>query len=122
MDRIALRNLVVYGRHGANPGERERRQPFEIDLQFDIDLRAAEKSDLLSDTLDYAELHRELKQIVERESFELMERLAGALLEAVFADERVARAELRIGKPSLLDGATPSVTLVRDNPKYRQFR
>jgi dihydroneopterin aldolase len=122
LDRITLRNLVAYGRHGANPGERDRRQPLEIDVSMDMDLSAAEKSDRLSDTVDYAQVHREIVTIVERESFELLETLASALLDAIFADARIARAELRIGKPQLLDGATPSVTLVRDNPRYRAFR
>ncbi len=122
MDRISLRNVVAYGRHGANPGERERAQPFEIDLDFDVDLSVPQNSDRLDDTVDYARLHREIVQLVERESFELLEKLAGALLEAVFEDERIVNARLQIGKPRLLDGATPSVTLVRDNPKYRAFR
>lgn len=122
MDRISLRNVVAYGRHGANPGERERAQPFEIDLDFDVDLSVPQNTDRLDDTVDYARLHREIVQLVERESFELLEKLAGALLEAVFEDERIVNARLQIGKPRLLDGATPSVTLVRDNPKYRAFR
>lgn len=122
MDRISLHKMVAYGRHGANPGERDRRQPFEIDLDFDVDLSAAERSDRLEDTVDYAKLHQAMAQLVERESFELLERLAGALLALVFEDERIVRAQLHIGKPALLDGATPAITLVRENPKYRAFR
>ncbi len=122
MDRIALRNVVAYGRHGANPGERDRRQPFEIDLHFDVDLHTAQRTDLLADTIDYAALHKRMVAIVERESFSLLERLAGALLNAVFDDVRVVRAELTVGKPRLLDGATPSITLARENPNYREYR
>ncbi len=122
MDRISLRKILAKGRHGANPGERDRAQPFEIDLDFEVDLSAAQKSDRLEDTIDYARLHREIVSIVERESFELLEKLAGTLLDAVFEDERVMNGRLQIGKPRLLDGATPSITLVRDNPKYRAFR
>ena len=122
MDRISLRNVVAYGRHGANPGERDRRQPFEIDLDVDVDLHPAQQSDQLTDTIDYGKLHREMASVVENESFELLERLAGALLEVVFQDERIVRAKLRVGKPRLLDGATPSVTLLRENPKFREFR
>jgi dihydroneopterin aldolase len=122
LDRISLHNVVAYGRHGANPGERDRRQPFEIDLDLDVDLHRAQKSDRLADTIDYARIHREMARVVENESFELLERLAGALLDVVFEDERVVRAELRVGKPRLLDGATPSITLLRENPKYREFR
>lgn len=119
MDRIALRAIRAHGRHGANPGERDVPQPFDIDVEIDVDLRAAQASDRLDDTVNYAALHRQFVEIVERESYELLERLAGRIVEAIFRDARVASAAVTIGKPGLLDGATPSVTLVRKNPRYR---
>ena len=118
MDRIALRALRAHGRHGANPGERDSAQPFDVDLEFEIDLRAAQASDALDDTVNYADVHRRLVEIVERESYVLLERLAGRMLDELFSDPRIASAALTIGKPGLLDGATPSVTLVRKNPRY----
>ena len=64
-------------------------------------------------------LHERITGIVQSTSFALLERLAGEVLRAIFTDARVARAQVEIGKPALLDGATPSVRLVRDNPAYR---
>ncbi len=119
MDRITLRGVRAYGRHGANPGEREREQPFDIEIALEIDLRAAQRSDELGDTIDYDALRRALVEIVESTSFFLLEALAGALATAVFADARVRRIELSVAKPGLLEGATPSVTLRRKNPRYR---
>ena len=113
MARIALRNVRAFGRHGADPGERERDQPFDIDLVLELDASAAETSDALSDTVDYAELHRRLVMVVGSTSFALLERLGRALLDAVFEDERVRFAQLTIAKPEILAGATPSVTLER---------
>jgi dihydroneopterin aldolase len=101
------------GRHGADPREREREQPFDIDIVVEVDASAAERSDELSDTLDYAALHRRLVTVVSGTSFALLERLAGVLLDAVFEDERVRFAQLTIAKPGILAGATPSVTLER---------
>ncbi|HEY8312805.1 MAG TPA: dihydroneopterin aldolase [Candidatus Baltobacteraceae bacterium] len=118
MDRISLRGMRVYGRHGANPGEREGDQPFDIDLVLDIDLRPAERSDELADTLNYDALHQTLAGVVRATSYALLERLAGELLDEVFRDPRVAAAELTIGKPGLLDGATPAITLRRQNPRH----
>jgi dihydroneopterin aldolase len=120
MDAIALRGMRVMGRHGAYEGERDREQPFDIELRLEIDLRAAESSDSLGDTIDYDALHKRIAGIVQQTSFALLERLAGEILTAVFADVRIARAELSIGKPRILDGATAAVTLARDNPRYRQ--
>lgn len=113
MARIALRNVRAHGRHGADPGERDREQPFDIDLVVELDASAAERSDELTDTVDYAALHRRLLSVVSGTSFALLERLAAALLDAVFEDLRVSFAQLTIAKPGILAGATPSVTLER---------
>ena len=119
MDVVRLSGIRAMGRHGANPGERDRAQPFDIDVALDVDLSRAQKSDDLSDTIDYGVLHERLRATVESTSFLLLERLAGELLTVVLADARVAGAEISIAKPALLAGATPSVTLRRANPRFR---
>lgn len=120
MDLIALSGVRVYGRHGANPGERDAEQPFDIDVRIEMDLTAASYSDDLGDTLNYAELHQRVAGIVQSTSFMLLERLAAEILSAIFRDARVVRAEVAIAKPQLLDGATPSVRLRRENPRCAQ--
>lgn len=118
MDAIKLRGVCAYGRHGSDAGERKRRQPFEIDVTAEIDLRVPQTSDDLSQTMDYAALRERLVRIVATTSYALLERLAADLLDAVFDDRRVMRAEVTVSKPQILDGATPSVTLERVNPRY----
>lgn len=119
MDVVRLDGIRAMGRHGANPGERECEQPFDIEVVLEVDLSRAEQSDDLADTIDYGALHERLRAIVETTSFSLLERLAGELLATVLADARVAGAEISIAKPALLAGATPSVTLRRANPHFR---
>lgn len=119
MDVIAISGVRVYGRHGANLGERDNEQAFDIDVRLELDLSAAARSDELSDTLNYAEVHGRVVEIVQSTSFLLLERLAAEILNALFLDVRVARADVRIAKPRLLDGATPSVQLSRENARYR---
>jgi dihydroneopterin aldolase len=119
MDVIRLDGIRAFGRHGANPGEREAAQPFDVTAVIELDLQAAEQSDDLKDTLDYGVMRTAIAQIVASTSFRLIERLAGEVLRAVFSDPRVARAEITIAKPEVLEGATPSVTLRRENPNFR---
>jgi len=119
MDVIRIDGIRAFGRHGANPGEREDAQPFDITALIELDLQAAEQSDDLKDTLDYDVMRRVIVQIVASTSFRLIERLAGEMLRAVFNDRRVARAEITVAKPNVLEGATPSVTLRRENPNFR---
>ncbi len=114
MDRITLRDVLAHGRHGADPGERDRPQPLRVDLALDLDLARAAESDDLADTVNYAEIHAAIVRTIEETSFALLERLAAEVLARIMHDARIVRAELTIAKPRLLDGATPSVTLVRE--------
>lgn len=113
MDEIRLQKVRAYGRHGSNPRERERRQLIEVDVTAQIDLREAQRGDDLARTMDYASLHARLVRVVATTSYALLERLADDLLQAVFFEPRVVRAAVTVSKPGILDGATPSVTLVR---------
>lgn len=114
MDRITLDGIRAYGRHGAEPGERERPQAFDVSLTIELDLERPRRSDDLADTADYALLHQRVVAIVGGASFALIERLAGEILEAALEDPRVARATVTVAKPEILAGATPSVTLARN--------
>ncbi len=110
-DTIALRGIRAFGRHGANPGEKDVPQPFDLDIVLDIDLATARRSDALAETVDYASLHAAIIEIVATTSYDLLERIGQDVLDHIFRDSRVTSAQVSIGKPRLLAGATPVVTL-----------
>jgi dihydroneopterin aldolase len=116
MDLIEIRGIRVFGRHGANPGEKDVPQPFDVDVWLDVDLAPARGSDALADTIDYDALHRALVRIVREESYDLLERLGQTMLDTILRDPRVAAAAVRIAKPQLLAGATPAVTVRAGRP------
>lgn len=103
--------MRVFGRHGANPGERDQPQPFDVDLTIDADVGPARRSDALEDTIDYSEIEARVRSIIETTSFALLERLGQEILDAVMTDQRIKGAAIAIGKPGLLAGATPVVRL-----------
>jgi dihydroneopterin aldolase len=114
MDRLTLRNVRAFGRHGVDDAERRNAQAIDVTLSVELDLEPARRSDDVADTIDYAQLHRRIVDVVSSTSFALLERLAGALLDAAFVDARVRRAEVTVAKPSVLGGATAAVTLTRE--------
>jgi len=122
MDMIRIDGIRAFGRHGADPGERDAVQPFDVNVALEIDLRPSGQSDDLRDTLDYAVLRDAIVAIVESTSFRLIERLASEIARAVLDDARVAHAEITVAKPGILQGATPSVTLRCVNGKYQPWR
>ena len=108
-DRIAIRGIRAFGRHGALAGERERVQPFDIDVELEIDASAARRSDSLEDTIDYAEVHTRIVRVARERSYQLLERLGDDMLSELMQDRRITGAAVTIAKPAILDGATPSV-------------
>ena len=121
MDVIRIDGIRAWGRHGADPGERDAAQPFDVTIVIEADLSPAAASDDLKDAIDYSVVRQAIARIIESTSFRLIERLAAEIARAVLEDSRVAHAEITIAKPGVLQGATPSVTLRRPNPKFHAW-
>jgi dihydroneopterin aldolase len=98
-DRIVLRGLRAFGRHGVLAHEQRFGQTFLVDAELELDLAAAGASDALADTIDYGTLSAELVRIVTDERYDLIERLATRLLEVCLADARVRAATVSVHKP-----------------------
>ena len=110
---IRVTGMHFVGRHGANPGEKERPQPIDVDVEIVTDVAAAIASDALVDGVDYDSIVQTCRRIVTQRSFTLLEALAAACVDAIMTDVRVRSARIRVRKPALLDGATPEVELAR---------
>lgn len=98
MDRILVASIREEGIHGVLPEERVRPQPFEVDVELCVDLRAAGASDDLADTVDYGALTDAIRAIVAGESHQLLERLAARIAEVCRSDPRVTAATVEVRK------------------------
>jgi dihydroneopterin aldolase len=116
-DRIEVRDLRVTGVHGVLPEERERAQPFSVDLVAWVDLEAAQHSDELADTVDYGELAQTAADVVGGRSYQLLEALAGRLAAALLiVDPRIEAVEVTVRKlhpPLPLDVGSTGVRVRR---------
>jgi 7,8-dihydroneopterin aldolase/epimerase/oxygenase len=116
-DRILIRDLRVLGVHGVLPEERERAQPFAVDIVAWVDMAAAQRSDSLSDTVDYGALAQVAADVVAQRSFQLLEALAGRLAEALLVtDQRLEAVEVTVRKlqpPLALDLGSTGVCVLR---------
>ncbi len=98
MDRILIPGLRELGVHGVLPEERQRPQPFEVDLELHVDVRSAGDSDDLDDTVDYSAVCEAVSRVVSSESYLLLERLATRIAEVCKADARVERVAVEVRK------------------------
>jgi len=116
-DRIEIRDLRVVGVHGVLPEERERAQPFSVDIVAWVDMVAAQRSDALADTVDYGALAQTAADVVGQRSFQLLEALAGRLAEALLiTDSRLEAVEVTVRKvrpPLALHVASTGVRVLR---------
>ena len=81
MDRIFLRGMRFMACHGVLPHEQEVPQPFEVDVELGLSLRAAGESDDLDDTVNYAKVYRTVSSIMNGASKQLIEALAEEIAE-----------------------------------------
>ena len=81
MDRIVMKNLAFFGYHGAMSEENVLGQKFFLDLTLFVDLKKAGTSDSVEDTVHYGEAYNVVKNIVEKEKFMLIEKLAQHICE-----------------------------------------
>ena len=101
MATIRLEGLSVFGHHGARPFEKEAGQRLEVDLELEPSDNRAETSDKLSDAVDYDQLNRAVREVVENNSFHLLEMLAAKVAERILESFAVKRVHVRIAKQNL---------------------
>jgi 7,8-dihydroneopterin aldolase/epimerase/oxygenase len=99
LDRIAVRGLRAFGRHGVLDHERALGQEFVIDAVLGLDTRPAAAADDLTLTADYGALATRLAAIVSGPPADLIETLAQRLADACLADPAVAEVEITVHKP-----------------------
>jgi dihydroneopterin aldolase len=98
-DRVKLTGLRLRGNHGVFEHERRDGQDFVIDVELELDTRAAATSDDLADTVDYGTLAQHIADIVGGEPVNLIETLAERIAEACLSDGRVRVALVEVHKP-----------------------
>ena len=114
-DVIQLRGLRLLCICGALPEEQGRRQPYEFDIDVVADL-AATTTDQLDDTIDYGSILARVEGVTRNESFQLFERMAQRVAEAVLADERIIEVTVEVQK------LRPPVTQFLDSSGVRIVR
>ncbi|KAF2289595.1 hypothetical protein GH714_037372 [Hevea brasiliensis] len=99
-DKLILRGLKFHGFHGVKPEEKTLGQKFLIDVDAWMDLRAAGKSDQLSDTLSYTEIYRLVKEVVEGPPHNLLESVAQQIASTTLTKyPQISAVRVKVGKP-----------------------
>ena len=108
MDKIFIRELALRCIIGIFPEERREKQDIVINVEMHADLRAAGRSDDLSDTVDYKTIKKAILKLVEGSGFQLIESLAERIADIALSNEKVRTVIVTIDKPGALRFAKAS--------------
>jgi dihydroneopterin aldolase len=115
---IEVLGLVVHAHHGVREHEKERGQRFVIDLVLVPLASEGCESDRLEDTVNYSEAASLAVEIATTQRFDLIERLANVIAEALLGRLALERATVRVHKPAApirhpFDDIVATVTRIR---------
>ncbi len=100
MDKISIKGLKLFAYHGVNPEEKENGQNFVIDLDYYVNIAKACQMDALDDTVSYAKVVKTIRRVFTAEKYDLIERAAQVIADAVLDDfEDIFKVEVTLKKP-----------------------
>ena len=100
MDKIMIKGLEIFAYHGVNPEEKTDGQTFILDITLWTDLARARRSDRLEDTVNYAAVRKTVQRAFTQQKYDLIERAAQVVCEAVLAGfPQVEKVTVLLKKP-----------------------
>ena len=98
-DRIRLLGVQATGHHGVFEHERRDGQLFVVDVELELDLRRAGRTDALTDTVSYAQVAADVVARIQGPPVDLIERLAELIAADTLARPLVTAVEVTVHKP-----------------------
>lgn len=118
MDKIKIKNLEIYARHGVYPEENALGQKFLISAVLYTRTRKSGMMDDLSQSVNYGEVCQFIAQFMEEHTFKLIETVAERLAQALLLKfPLVKKVKIEVKKPWAPIGLpldTVSVEIVRE--------
>ncbi len=99
-DWLMVNGLTVLSKVGCLPVEQSVPQPIEVDIALEMDLREVAKTDDIKRGVDYRKVCDLVRQILEQNSFRLLETAAYAIaINLLKQFPKVERVKVEVRKP-----------------------
>ncbi|HPY96467.1 MAG TPA: dihydroneopterin aldolase [Candidatus Cloacimonadota bacterium] len=110
---IHLKDMIFFGYHGVYPEERKLGQRFVVNIALETNNDNDIHIEHIDDTIDYTKVYNEIKHIMEKEQFVLLENCANRILNSLL--ERfslIQQITVKIEKPGVpINGSLSSVAI-----------
>ena len=100
-DHVRLNDIVLFAHLGVSEAERAVGQRIHIDLDLEVDLSRAGRTDALADTVNYEAVYQVVEAAVEGSRYRLLEALASAVISRVFETFPASRVGIRVRTPNV---------------------
>lgn len=100
MDKIRIKDMQVFARHGALPEENVLGQRFIISLELSLNLREVGETDDLTKGVSYADVYLRVEEIATKNTFKLIETLGETIARSVIEEFPVEGVVVGIKKPA----------------------
>ena len=101
MDKLILKGIEIFGRHGCHIEEQQRGQIFKVDLELNLSLETAGKTDDINETVDYPQVLFDVEKIVGGVPRKLIETVAEEIAETLLKNyPRVESLKVELHKPN----------------------
>lgn len=99
--KLLIKGLEVFANHGLFDEENKLGQKFVFDIECKVDYTKAMTSDIMTDSISYADIADVVVKTATDNTFNLLERLAGEIIKNIF-DEflEIKEVKLKINKPA----------------------
>lgn len=97
---LFIDNLEVFANHGLFEEENKLGQKFIFDIKCELNYKKAMFSDEMTDSISYADIAEVVVKTATTNTFNLLERLAGEILQNIFTEfPKIENINLKINKP-----------------------
>ena len=104
MDTIFLSEVKVQTKLRVPEWERMTAQTIILDIEIGYDLSQACQSDDVNDTIDYGAVVSRVRETLQENSFQLVEKLAEHLCQLILKEFNALSVKIKVAKPTILPG------------------
>ncbi len=97
IENLRLRTIV-----GIYDWEKENKQDLVINVELEFDGSKAARSDNIDDSVNYKTINKQIIGHIENGNFDLIEKIAGDILDIIFKNDKVEKATVKVDKPGAL--------------------
>lgn len=97
IENLRLRTIV-----GIYDWEKENKQDLVVNVELEFDGSKAARSDNIDDSVNYKTINKQIIEHIENGNFDLIEKIAGDILDIIFGNDKVEKATVKVDKPGAL--------------------